>query len=81
MVFDGAVFLAIRTYRAVADAMNMPSILNSEMLIAAINKIFAIISHPYITFDKWRLLPLVNDQYDVIDYMQTFFKFNHRGKP
>ena len=31
------------------------------------------ISHPCTTFDKWRLVPLVNDQYDVIDCIQTFF--------
>ncbi|MEJ6577074.1 MAG: alanine racemase [Actinomycetota bacterium] len=31
------------------------------------------ISHPCTNFDKWRLLPLVNDQYDVIDLVHTFF--------
>ena len=31
------------------------------------------ISHPCTTFDKWRLVPLVNDQYDVIDCIHTFF--------
>ena len=31
------------------------------------------ISHPCTTFDKWRLVPLVNDNYDVIDCLQTFF--------
>jgi D-serine deaminase-like pyridoxal phosphate-dependent protein len=31
------------------------------------------ISHPCTTFDKWRLIPLVNEDYDVIDCMQTFF--------
>jgi D-serine deaminase-like pyridoxal phosphate-dependent protein len=31
------------------------------------------ISHPCTTFDKWRLVPLVNDQYDVIDCIQSFF--------
>ena len=25
------------------------------------------ISHPCTTFDKWKLIPLVNDQYDVVD--------------
>ncbi|MGB6192506.1 MAG: amino acid deaminase [Terracidiphilus sp.] len=31
------------------------------------------ISHPCLTFDKWRLIPIVNDHYDVIDLVQTFF--------
>ena len=31
------------------------------------------ISHPCTTFDKWRLIPLVNDNYDVVDCIQTFF--------
>ena len=31
------------------------------------------ISHPCLTFDKWRVLPIVNAGYDVIDLVQTFF--------
>ena len=31
------------------------------------------ISHPCTNFDKWRLLPLVNDDYDVIDLVHTHF--------
>jgi D-serine deaminase-like pyridoxal phosphate-dependent protein len=31
------------------------------------------ISHPCTTFDKWKLIPLVNDQYDVVDLIHTFF--------
>lgn len=31
------------------------------------------ISHPCTTFDKWRLIPLVNEDYDVIDCIHTFF--------
>jgi D-serine deaminase-like pyridoxal phosphate-dependent protein len=31
------------------------------------------ISHPCTTFDKWRLIPLVNDNYDVVDCLYTFF--------
>ena len=31
------------------------------------------ISHPCTTFDKWGLIPLVNDDYDLIDCTQTFF--------
>jgi D-serine dehydratase len=31
------------------------------------------ISHPCTAFDKWRLIPLVDDEYNVIDLYQTFF--------
>lgn len=31
------------------------------------------ISHPCTAFDKWRVLPVVNDDYDVIDLYRTFF--------
>ena len=31
------------------------------------------VSHPCTTFDKWRLIPLVNDNYDVVDCIHTFF--------
>jgi D-serine dehydratase len=31
------------------------------------------ISHPCLTFDKWRCLPVLNGQYEVIDVVQTFF--------
>jgi D-serine dehydratase len=31
------------------------------------------IAHPCLTFDKWRVLALVNGAYDVIDLIQTFF--------
>jgi D-serine dehydratase len=31
------------------------------------------ISHPCLTFDKWRLLPILNADYQVIDIVQTFF--------
>lgn len=31
------------------------------------------IAHPCLTFDKWRVLALVNSAYDVIDLVQTFF--------
>jgi hypothetical protein len=31
------------------------------------------ISHPCTTFDKWQLIPLVNDNYDVVDCIHTFF--------
>jgi D-serine dehydratase len=31
------------------------------------------IAHPCLTFDKWRALPVLNAQYQVIDIVQTFF--------
>jgi D-serine dehydratase len=31
------------------------------------------IKHPCLTFDKWRALPIVNSDYQVIDIVQTFF--------
>jgi D-serine dehydratase len=31
------------------------------------------ISHPCLTFDKWRALPVLNTQYDVIDIISTWF--------
>jgi D-serine dehydratase len=31
------------------------------------------IAHPCLTFDKWRVLALVNCAYDVVDLIQTFF--------
>ena len=31
------------------------------------------ISHPCLTFDKWRLLPVLNAEYQVVDIIQTFF--------
>ena len=31
------------------------------------------ISHPCLTFDKWRQLAVVNDRYDVVDVIATYF--------
>jgi D-serine dehydratase len=31
------------------------------------------ISHPCLTFDKWRYLPVLNPEYRVVDVVQTFF--------
>jgi D-serine dehydratase len=31
------------------------------------------ISHPCLTFDKWRYLPVLDDHYRVIDVVETFF--------
>jgi len=31
------------------------------------------ISHPCLTFDKWRYLPVLDSRYQVIDVVGTFF--------
>jgi D-serine dehydratase len=31
------------------------------------------ISHPCLTFDKWRCLPVLDSEYQVVDVVQTFF--------
>jgi D-serine dehydratase len=31
------------------------------------------ISHPCLTFDKWRVLPVLNGEFQVVDVVQTFF--------
>jgi D-serine dehydratase len=31
------------------------------------------ISHPCLTFDKWRVLPILDGQYNVVDLVQTYF--------
>ncbi len=31
------------------------------------------ISHPCLTFDKWRHIPVLDSQFQVIDIVQTFF--------
>ena len=31
------------------------------------------ISHPCLTFDKWRVVPIVNAEYQVVDLAQTYF--------
>jgi D-serine dehydratase len=31
------------------------------------------ISHPCLTFDKWRYLPVLDSNYTVIDVVETFF--------
>ena len=31
------------------------------------------VSHPCLTFDKWRQLPVLDSGYQVIDVVETFF--------
>ena len=43
------------------------------MSLAVGDRIAVGISHPCTTFDRWRYLYVVNDQYDVVSVVQTFF--------
>jgi D-serine dehydratase len=31
------------------------------------------ISHPCLTFDKWQVIPIVDDDYNVVSAIRTFF--------
>jgi D-serine dehydratase len=31
------------------------------------------ISHPCLTFDRWRTIPVINKQYQVVDLVETYF--------
>jgi len=31
------------------------------------------ISHPCLTFDRWRVIPIINGEYQVVDLVETFF--------
>jgi len=31
------------------------------------------ICHPCLTFDKWRVLPIVDSEYNVVDVAETYF--------
>ena len=37
------------------------------------DKVVCGISHPCTAFDKWRFIPMVNDDYDVVDGLFTYF--------
>ena len=43
------------------------------MSLAVGDRIAVGISHPCTTFDRWKYLYVVNDQYDVVSVVQTFF--------
>ena len=45
----------------------------AEADLAVGDMISCAISHPCTTFDKWRFLPIVDDDYNVIDAVTTFF--------
>jgi D-serine dehydratase len=31
------------------------------------------ISHPCLTFDKWQVIPVVDDSYNIVSAIRTFF--------
>jgi D-serine dehydratase len=37
------------------------------------DRVISGISHPCTAFDKWRFIPVVNDEYDVVDALITYF--------
>ena len=47
--------------------------LTEDANLAVGDMIGCAISHPCTTFDKWRFLPIVDDDYNVIDGVTTFF--------
>ena len=47
------------------------SVTNDDLLVG--DMIAFDISHPCLTFDKWRTLPIVNAEYRVVDVIRTFF--------
>ena len=49
--------------------MSFPTALNLEIG----SLVCCGISHPCTAFDKWRVIPVVSDDYGVIDLYKTFF--------
>ena len=51
----------------------MPSWPSTDGDVRVGDMIGCTISHPCTTFDKWRFMPIVDDQYRVVDAITTFF--------
>ena len=34
------------------------------------------IAHPCLTFDKWRVIPVLDDAYGLVEYVETFFELS-----
>ena len=62
---------ALRPTAAGQDSMAIVVILGLASLGGAL--VGARIVHPCTAFDKWRLVPLVDDDYTVVDAIRTFF--------
>ena len=69
--YDGQV----KSFSAVIEKLNdQHAFMKISPGTAAVGDIICCgISHPCTNFDKWQLLPLVNDNYDVIDLVHTHF--------
>jgi D-serine dehydratase len=46
---------------------------DADLDIAPGDRLACTVSHPCTSFDKWRFIPLVNDDYTVVDGVLTFF--------
>jgi len=66
----------VKPFHAVVDHLNDQHgylVLDRENAASVGDLIGMGISHPCTTFDKWRLMALVNESYEVVDFIHTFF--------
>ena len=67
---------SMESIRGVVDHLNDQHgylVFEEEQEISVGDLIGLGISHPCTTFDKWRLIPVVDDEYRVVDLFHTFF--------
>lgn len=62
----GVTVVKMNDQHAYLELSNDASLLVGDMVCFGV-------SHPCTTLDKWRWIPVVNDQYDIMDAIQTFF--------
>lgn len=68
--------LDVEPFHAVIDHLNDQHgylTLDTENDVSVGDLVGLGIAHPCTTFDKWRLLALVNESYQVVDFVHTFF--------
>ena len=68
--------LDVEPFHAVIDHLNDQHAyltLDAENDVSVGDLVGLGIAHPCTTFDKWRLLALVNESYQVVDFVHTFF--------
>lgn len=68
--------LELKPFHAVIDHLNDQHgylTLDAENDVSVGDLVGLGIAHPCTTFDKWRLLALVNESYEVVDFVHTFF--------
>ena len=58
---------------AVTALNDQHAFMTAPATLAVGDMIGCAISHPCTTFDKWRFLPVVDDDYRVVDAVTTFF--------